>query len=142
MFNNSSDLIRHGIVWVRYLRRIKFVKYGFFAVLVLLMVAGLKVATMPLNFPESLNVSDKFVHFFVFFWFTFLTDVVSSREPFWLWKALPLAVYGFGVELLQYFSPDRSFSLMDAFADFSGILLYWLIKQLIYLIAQRRARVV
>ena len=142
MFNNSSDLIRRSIVWVRYLRRIKVVKYGFFATLLLLMIVGLRVATMPLNFPESLNVSDKFVHFFVFFCFTFLTDIVSSREPFWLWKALPLAVYGFGVEVLQYFSSDRSFSLMDALADFSGILLYWIIKQLVYLIAQKRARII
>jgi VanZ family protein len=142
MFNNYSDLLRRSIVWVRYLRRIKYVKYGFFAVLLLLMVVGLKVATMPLNFPESLNVSDKFIHFAVFFGFTFLADVVSSREPFWLWKALPLAIYGCGVEVLQYFSPDRSFSLMDALADCSGILLYWLLKQLIYLLAQRRARAI
>lgn len=142
MFSSYSEVIRRVIVWVRYLRRIKVVKYGFFAALVLLMVAGIKVATMPLNFPESLNVSDKFVHFFVFFCFTLLIDVVSSREPFWLWKALPLALYGFGIEVLQYLSPERSFSLMDALADFSGIALYWLIKQLVYLVARRRAEAI
>lgn len=140
MLNNYSDFIGRIIVWVRYLRRIKVVKYGFFAILILLMFAGLRVATMPLNFPESFNVSDKFIHFFVFFCFTLLLDVVSSREPFWLWKALPLAIYGFGVEVLQYFSPDRSFSLMDVLADFSGILFYWLLKQLVYLVVSRRSR--
>ncbi|PWQ94519.1 VanZ family protein [Leucothrix arctica] len=107
--------------------------------LVMLLLIGLRVATQSSNLPESLNLSDKFIHFFVFFCFTFLADLVSSREPFWFWKALPLAAYGFGVEVLQYFSLDRSFSLMDALADFSGILVYWLLKQLIYMIAQRRS---
>jgi len=140
MFDSYSELVHRTIVWVRYLRRIKYFKYGFFAVLVLLLLAGLRVATMPLSIPESLNLSDKFIHFIVFFGFAFLIDIVSSREPFWLWKALPLALYGFGVEVLQYFSPDRSFSLMDALADFSGILVYWMLKQVVYLLSQRKAR--
>ena len=142
LFSNYSELVHRAIVWVRYLRRIKYFKYGFFAALVLLLVAGLRVATMPLSVPDVFNVSDKFVHFIVFFGFAFLADVISSREPFWLWKALPLALYGFGIEVLQYFSPDRSFSLLDALADFTGILLYWLLKQVVYFLAQRRTRTV
>lgn len=122
---------------MRYLRRIKPVKYSFFAVLVLLMVAGIKVATMPLEFPESLQLNDKVIHIIVFFGFAVLVDLVSSREPFWLWKALPLIVYGIGIEVLQYFSPDRSFSVLDAMADVGGVLLYWLLKQIVYWMDRR-----
>jgi len=130
-------LVHRGIVWVRYFRRIKPVKYSFFAVLVLLMVAGIKVATMPLEFPESLQLNDKVIHIIVFFGFAVLVDLVSSREPFWLWKALPLIIYGVGIEVLQYFSPDRSFSVLDAMADVGGVLLYWLLKQIVYWMDRR-----
>ena len=102
------------------------------------MVAGLKVALMPSDLPESLDVSDKVIHFVVFFGFTFLADIVSSRGPFWLWKVVPVALYGVGTEILQLFSPDRSFSLGDILADFCGIATYWCLKQLIYVVSQKR----
>jgi len=102
------------------------------------MVAGAKVATVPLNFPENIQLNDKLIHLVVFFGFALIIDLVTSREPFWLWKALPLIVYGFGIEVLQYFSPDRSFSLMDGLADMAGVLLYWFAKQVLYIVEQRR----
>ena len=132
------ELIHKIIVWVRYLRKIKSVKYSVFAFLLLLMVAGVRVATMPLNFPESLQLNDKFIHLVVFFGFAFIIDMVSSRQPFWLWKALPLIAYGFGIEILQYFSPDRSFSLLDGLADAAGVLLYWSAKQVLYVLERKR----
>ena len=134
------ELIHRSIVWVRYLRRIKAVKYSVFAFLLLLMLAGMKVATIPLNFPESLQLNDKIIHIIVFFGFALITDLVTSREPFWLWKGLPLIAYGFGIEVLQYLSPDRSFSILDGVADGVGVLLYWFAKQVLYLVEQRRAR--
>lgn len=138
MTSKYRELIHRVIVWVRYLRKIKTVKYSVFAFLLLLMIAGVKVATMPLHLPESLQLNDKFIHLIVFFGFALIIDTVSSREPFWLWKALPLIIYGFGIEVLQYFSPDRSFSLLDGLADASGVLLYWLAKQVLYMLEQRR----
>lgn len=128
MRNKVRFLIHRLIVWVRYLRRITWVKYSFFGLLLLLMLVGVKVATMPLQFPESLQLNDKVIHLVVFFGFAVLVDLVSSREPFWFWKAMPLIVYGVGIEVLQYFSPDRSFSLLDALADVAGVLLYWFMK--------------
>ena len=86
---------------------------------------------MPLQFPESLQLNDKVIHIAVFFGFAVLVDLVSSREPFWFWKAMPLVIYGVGVEVLQYFSPDRSFSMFDALADVAGVLLYWLCKRIL-----------
>ena len=139
--SSKYQLIHRLIVWVRYLRRIKTVKYGFFAVLILLMLAGLKVATMPLQFPESLQLNDKVIHVVVFFGFAVLVDLVSSREPFWFWKAMPLIIYGVGVEVLQYFSPDRSFSMLDALADVAGVLLYWLCKRILQYFDERSSSV-
>ena len=140
MADAYRELIHRIIVWVRYLRRIKAVKYSVFAFFVLLLVAGMRVATMPLNFPESFQLNDKFVHAVVFFGFAFILDLTTSRKPFWFWKATPLILYGFGIEVLQYFSPDRSFSLLDGLADAFGVLLYWSLKQILYLIEQRRAQ--
>lgn len=139
MVEGCGALIHKLVVWVRYLRRIKIVKYSVFVFLLLLMLLGVRVATMPLNFPESLQLNDKVIHAIVFFGFAFILDVVTSREPFWLWKASPLIIYGFGIEVLQYFSPDRSFSLLDAVADAVGVLLYWSLKQVLYLIERRGA---
>jgi len=104
------------------------------------MLLGAKVATIPLNFPESLQFNDKFIHIIVFFGFALIIDGVTSREPFWLWKGLPLVVYGLGIEVLQYFSPDRSFSVLDGLADALGVLFYWLAKQLVYIIVQRQSQ--
>jgi len=134
------EFVHRSIVWVRYLRRIKSVKYTVFACLLLLMLLGAKVATIPLKFPEGLQLNDKAIHLIVFFGFALIADVVTSREPFWLWKGLPLVAYGFGIEVLQYFSPDRSFSLLDGLADALGVLLYWLIKQLVYIVEQKRSQ--
>lgn len=141
MTGSKYQLLHRLIVWVRYLRRIKTVKYGFFAILVLLMLAGLKVATMPLQFPESLQLNDKVIHVVVFFGFAVLVDLVSSREPFWFWKAMPLIIYGVGVEVLQYFSPDRSFSMLDALADVAGVLLYWFCKRVLQYFDERSSSV-
>lgn len=135
MTDAYRELVHRLIVWVRYLRRIKAVKYSVFAFLLALMLLGVTVATTPM---QGVQINDKFIHIVVFFGFAFIIDLVTSREPFWLWKGLPLIVYGFGIEVLQYFSPDRSFSLFDGLADGVGVLLYWLAKQLLYLYERRR----
>jgi VanZ family protein len=40
-----------------------------------------------------------------------------------------LMAYGIGVEILQYFTPWRSFSVADMLADATGIILFWLVWQ-------------
>ena len=135
MTDAYRELVHRLIVWVRYLRRINAVKYSVFAFLLALMLLGVTVATTPM---QGVQINDKFIHIVVFFGFAFIIDLVTSREPFWVWKGLPLIVYGFGIEVLQYFSPGRSFSLFDGLADGVGVLLYWLAKQLLYLYERRR----
>ena len=116
------------IILVRRLRRIIFFKISTRALVVTLMIAGTWVATRTLDFPETMELNDKIIHIIVFFGFAVLMDLAISRHPFWLWKGLPLLVYGAIIEIMQYYSPDRSFSLLDWAADFFGILLYFMIK--------------
>ncbi len=116
------------ILLVRQLRRIVFFKISIRALVVVLMVAGAWVATRTLDFPETIALNDKAMHIIVFFGFSVLMDLAISRHPFWLWKGLPLLIYGVIIEIMQYYSPDRSFSLLDLMADFSGILLYFMVK--------------
>lgn len=116
---------------VRQLRRIALFKVSTRAVVITLMLLGFWVATKKLDFPPELEVNDKLIHIVVFFGFALLVDLSSSRRPFWLWKGLPLFVYGVGIEIAQYFTPFRSFSIADMIADLSGILIYFILKLLI-----------
>ena len=119
------------IVWLEHLKRIAAFEVSTRVVIITLMVLGIWVATKDLQFPPGLQLNDKLIHMVVFFAFGFLMDMASSRKPFWLWKGLPLLAYGAGIEVLQYFTPFRSFSVLDLVADFSGIFTYFLIKSLV-----------
>ena len=119
------------ILWVRHLRRILFFKVSIRSLVIILLLTGAWVATRTLDFPEAFEVNDKVKHLVVFFGFALLMDLAISRHPFWLWKGLPLLIYGIIIEVMQYFSPDRSFSLLDWFADFSGIFLYFIVKHIL-----------
>lgn len=130
-------LMQGLIEWVRQARRIRFFKYPVRMLLLVLLMAGMWVATQPLEFPESISVNDKLIHVIVFFGFAMIMDMATSRRPFWFWKGLPLLGYGIFIEVLQYFSPDRSFSVMDMVADVSGIILYYLLKYTLRLLAFR-----
>jgi len=116
------------ILWVRHLRQIAVFKFSTRTIVLTLMLLGVWVATVKLDFPSGISINDKLIHVVVFFGFAFLMDLTSSRHPFWLWKGLPLLLYGAGIEVLQYFTPFRSFSILDLAADFFGILLYFFIK--------------
>ncbi len=128
------------ILLVRQLRRIAAFKVSTRAVVITLMLLGVWVATKKLDFPPDLNVNDKLIHVVVFFGFALLVDLSSSRKPFWLWKGLPLLVYGIGIEVMQYFTPFRSFSVMDMVADFAGILIYFLLKLSVLYIVKRNSK--
>lgn len=119
------------ITLVRHLRRIAAFKVSTRAVVLTLMILGVWVATVKLDFPPDLSVNDKLIHAVVFFGFALLMDLATSRNPFWLWKGLPLLIYGGGIEIAQYFTEFRSFSIADWFADFAGILLYYIVKSAI-----------
>jgi len=121
--------MHHLITFVRHLRHIAAFEISTRSLVIFLMVLGAWVATRQLEFPEIFAVSDKVIHAVVFFGFAVLMDLATDRHPFWLWKGLPLLIYGAVIEILQYYSPDRTFSVFDWLADFSGVLLYYLLKR-------------
>ena len=120
--------MKQFVLMIRHLRRIAAFKVSTRAVVITLMVLGTWVATKKLDFPPDVDLNDKVIHVVVFFGFALLVDLASSRKPFWLWKGLPLLVYGIGIEVVQYFAPFRSFSVADMVADFAGILIYFILK--------------
>lgn len=120
--------MHHLITFVRHLRHIAAFEITTRALVIILMVLGAWVATQHLEFPEKLSINDKVIHAVVFFGFALLMDLAIDRHPFWLWKGLPLLIYGAVIEILQYFSPDRTCSLGDWLADFSGVFLYYFLK--------------
>jgi len=128
------------ILWVRQLRAVPFFKVSTRTVVIFLMLSGAWVATRTLDFPETLELNDKVIHLVVFFGFAVLMDLAVSRHPFWLWKGLPLLMYGAMIEIMQYFSPDRLFSILDWLADFAGILLYFILKVLLVWVDSKRIR--
>jgi len=134
----KQNIIHYLITWVRQLRRIAVFKISTRMIVIFLMVLGAWVATKKLNIPPSYGLNDKAIHVIVFFGFSVLMDLVTERHPYWLWKGLPLAFYGLIIEVLQYFSPDRTFSLLDWVADVFGILLYFIVKSTVLWLGSRR----
>ena len=125
-------ILMHELIFlVRQLRRLALFKISIRVLVVILMIVGSWVATISLEFPEAVDINDYLKHAIVFFGFSVLMDLATSRHPFWLWKGLPLLTYGLIIEVMQYYSPVRTFSLLDWLADFSGILLYFIIKILL-----------
>ncbi len=123
--------MHHLIILVRHLRRIAAFEISTRTLVIILMVLGAWVATQKLEFPQVFSLNDKVIHIVVFFGFSVLMDLAIDRHPFWLWKGLPLLIYGAGIEILQYFSPERTFSMLDWLADFFGIFFYFLLKIII-----------
>ena len=131
----------HSLIsWVRNLRRIALFKVSTKSLIIGLMVLGTWVATRHLDMPESLDFNDKIIHIVVFFVFALLMDLATDRRPFWLWKGLPLLIYGILIEVAQYFTPEREFSYMDMVADFAGILLYFMVKMVLVWLDSRRVK--
>jgi len=116
------------ILWVRELRGISSFKLTIRLFVVGLLLLGSWVATRHLEFPPGISINDKLIHIIVFFGFALLMDLSTSRHPFWLWKGLPLLIYGIVIEIMQYFSPVRTFSILDWLADFTGVVLYFMVK--------------
>ncbi len=135
----SNRIKMHQLIQlVRHLRKIALFKVSTRTTILVLMAVGAWVASIQINFPETFSLGDKAIHAIVFFGFAVLMDLSSSRKPFWLWKGLPLVIYGFGIELMQYFIPFRDFSWLDLLANISGIMAYFIIKRIVIFYDNRR----
>lgn len=101
------------------------------ALFLCLIVVGTVMALIPLHIPDvGISFTDKIIHATAFFGFAVLLDMATTRN-FWRWKVPLLLAYGFGIEVLQHFTPWRSFELMDFAADTFGVLLYWVVAELV-----------
>ena len=70
------------------------------------------------------RVNDKFGHSAAFLCLAFLLDFASPSTDWCARKLLPLLAYGLFIEVVQYFLPYRTASLLDLAADGLGLLLY------------------
>jgi VanZ family protein len=83
--------------------------------------------------PIQERVNDKLGHALAFFLLALLVHASWPRHHFNWRLALPLLGYGVAIECIQYFVPNRFFSLADILADAGGIALYWLLLSLLAL---------
>lgn len=96
--------------------------------LLILLPLSLWVALMPLDhYVFTITFSDKVLHFLAFFGFSVLADIALIKKEFWVWKGIPLVFYGALIEILQSFTPFRSFSVWDWIADIAGVVVFYLI---------------
>ena len=102
----------------------------------LIVVTALTV--MPLHeFPPTENINDKLGHLLAFLALALVADYSFPDKDFLIPKALPLLAYGIGIEIVQYFIPYRSFSVLDMVADAAGLAVYIIIIPVINRVIQR-----
>lgn len=92
----------------------------------LALLLSLYLATIKGGPVEAADVNDKFAHSAGFFMLAWLCDFSFPRFGFGLSKIVPLLGYGLLIEIIQFFLPYRTFSLLDMVADAAGIALYGL----------------
>ncbi len=81
------------------------------------------VATSKSDPTSATGINDKVAHILTFLLLGLLVrpafPLLMNRLQPYLW----LLSYGLGIEVIQYFIPSRSFSLLDLAADAAGLLL-------------------
>jgi len=104
---------------------------GFRGALVVALLVITHLATTSIDYPLIASVWDTLEHGSAFLCLALLADYSFPDSP-WGWrKWLPLLGYGLLIELIQYFLPQRTFSLFDIGADAIGLLAYMLISPLV-----------
>lgn len=82
------------------------------------------LAFTPVSHPVMEHLWDKSNHLFAFFVLAGLLDFSFPGTRFNGRKWLLLLAYGLLIEVVQYFIPNRYFSLLDVVADMAGVLVY------------------
>lgn len=84
------------------------------------LVTILFLATTSIQFEVIETMWDKFKHSFAFFTLYILFSLSYEKQTIFS-KSLLLLLYGILIECIQYFMPNRYFSLLDIFADAIGL---------------------
>jgi VanZ family protein len=92
--------------------------------LIAALVAIFALATTRFSLPVGQDMNDKAGHLLAFFALALLVDFSWPATGFRARKVLSLLGYGLAIEVVQYFLPYRSFSLLDLGADAAGLFLY------------------
>jgi VanZ family protein len=103
-------------------------------------VAITVLALMPAHEVPVTSGWDKLDHWTAFFTLSFLAAHAFPRRSFWQ-IALALVTYGIGIEVAQYFTPDRDADAMDVVADSIGVLIYWLLLIIYSALIKQKLRV-
>jgi len=90
--------------------------------LALILVAHL--TTTAHVYPGTDAINDKLAHVVTFLGLGFLADFAFPRSEFGWTKGVGLLGYGLTIEIIQYFLPARTFSLIDLGADGLGLAAY------------------
>ena len=100
---------------------------------VLLIVIISAIAFLP-NYdklPEVVSISGVINHFVAFFVLAFFLD--NAYQPTIKKALILLFAYGFFIEFVQYFLPNRCFELLDLVVDISGVLVFYFLKGFTFL---------
>ena len=92
-------------------------------------VAITALALMPAPEVPVTTSWDKLDHWLAFFTLALLAEHAFPHQPFWRRIALCVVAYGVGIEIVQWFTPDRDASVMDVLADSIGIAGYGAVRQ-------------
>ena len=84
----------------------------------------LYLATTSRMIPVVEDIIDKAEHGIAFYALALFADFSFPQNGFGRAKALSLLSYGLSIEIIQYFLPYRSFSLIDLSADAVGLVIY------------------
>jgi VanZ family protein len=84
----------------------------------------LHLATTSSMIPVVEDINDKAEHWIAFYALALFADFSFPQDSFGRAKALSLLGYGLVIEIIQYFLPYRSFSLLDLSADAVGLVVY------------------
>ena len=98
--------------------------------LALAVIAIMVLALMPMTAVPVTTAWDKLDHVLAFFTLALLAEQAFPGRSFWRGLVLGLLAFGVGIEIAQWFTPDREASLLDVMADGIGIAIYGAVRQL------------
>lgn len=91
-------------------------------VVAVVLITYLSITPMDHAVSDSLN--DKANHFIAFYVLSFLADFSFPETRFDWRKVMYILGYGVAIEVIQFYLPNRMFSLFDVLADGAGILIF------------------
>jgi len=105
----------------------------FQALFLLLILITTYSSLTPVNYKVFEVIWDKFAHAIGYFFLITTLDLGFRTFRYFPAKITSLFIYGLALEIIQYFIPSRTFSLLDMVANAVGLLAY----PAIYLLVRR-----